>query len=182
MFKKILLCGFAALLLCLTGCVRGGLYAPIDEIKQEMSEKHPVVNVLTPYTGDGFLVNTGKISLRVLCFIPTLGISEAIIGPNRRQTILAIRNHNMQQIRQEREKELIEKLQSLIGKGKGDVLAELGVPARTFSLGDGGEVLIYEKEDRLLVDRSIRIGRQSPVIQWSLFFDRTGKLERWSFR
>ena len=48
MFKKILLCGFAVLLLCLTGCVSGSAYASVADIKQKMSEKHPVVNVLTP--------------------------------------------------------------------------------------------------------------------------------------
>lgn len=181
MFKKILLCGFAALLLCLTGCVRGGLYAPIDEIKQEMSERHPAVNVLTPYWGDGF-VNVGKISLRVLCFIPTVGLSEAVIGPDRRQVIMDVRNRNIQKAQKKREEEVTAQLQLLIGKGEGEVLAALGVPSRVFPLDNGGKVLVYEKEDRMLVDKSVRFIRPFYVTQWSLFFDRTGKLERWSFR
>lgn len=57
---KYLLSACAVLLLGLTGCVSGSNYAPLPDIKQNMAEKHPVANVLTPYSGDGFFINTGK--------------------------------------------------------------------------------------------------------------------------
>lgn len=207
MFKKILLCGFTALLLCLTGCVSGSAYASVADIKQKMSEKHPVVNVLTPYTGDVFFVNTGKITLRVLCFIPTLGISEILIGRPCRYVIadfkarnrLRVNDENQKYYARERERkeELIRQaLDPLLGGSKADLITAIGPPTRTFPDGLGGEIYIYEQQSisgstasawtlsyKGISGTTYNQGPSKIILKQKLFFfDKSGKLYKWELR
>ena len=197
----------ASLLLCAAGCVSGSNYAPLPDIKREMAEKHPVANVLTPYSGDGFFINTGKIALRTLCFIPTLGLSEIPAGRPRRHVIaglkarnrLHIMDENRKVYAQRREAELAEirsVLDPLLGKSKTEAIAGSGPPERTFPDGRGGEVFIYREHGRfdctasssLETDGGVeKIRYESTPARRSarrklLYFDQSGKLYRWELK
>ena len=200
---KYLLSACAVLLLGLTGCVSGSNYAPLPDIKQNMAVKHPVANVLTPYSGDGFFINTGKITLRVLCFIPTLGLSEIPVGRPRREVIADLKARNRLRFTDEnrryhtqklvqRMEQIRQSLDPLLGKSKADLIAAMGPPSRTFPDGLEGEVYIYDQREIRGLSVSSQIsdqgithtqGESRTVLKQKLFFlDQSGKLYKWELK